>query len=133
MVIGTVFRGNKELDGVLSSTGKTRLEEIIVRMLQDSKHQGQVRLIIMDENILPELVDPTHIWMKTGKPILVVSKESVLDTRYSLMHNGDIFHAAGIDEESAKRVLNKIYPDHRSEALRISGIILESILGLHNV
>ena len=48
-------------------------------------------------------------------------------------YQDEVFIAAGIDEESAKRVLKKIYPDSDSEALRIAGIILKSILGLHNV
>jgi endonuclease V-like protein UPF0215 family len=128
-----VFRGNKRIDGVLSQTGKTCLEEIIIKMLQDSKHKGQVRLILMDENKLPKQVNPENIWLKTGKPVIIISKESVLDSRKSLKYNGDVFQAAGIDEESAKRVLNKIYQNHNSEALRISGIILESISGLHNI
>ena len=102
-------------------------------MLNESKHRGQVRLILLDQTSLPEKVNPVEIWEKTGKPVLVKSMESTLDSRYMLMYQDEVFLAAGIDEESAKRVLKVVYPDSGSEALRIAGIILESILGLHNV
>ena len=132
LVIGAVFRGNRELDGVLSGKGDS-IEEIIVRILIESKHLGQVRLILLDQTSLPVQVDPVEIWEKTGKPVLVMSEERTLDSRYMFMYQDKVFLAAGIDEESAKRVLKEIYPDSRSEALRIAGIILKSILGLHNV
>jgi len=133
LVIGAVFRGNKELDGGLSGRGDSGVEDILVRMLLESKHLGQVRLILLDQNRLPERVDPVEIWEKTGKPVLVISEESTMDSRYMFMYQGMVFLAAGIDEESARRVLRKIYPNSQSEALRIAGIILKSILGLHNV
>ncbi len=133
MVIGAVFRGNKELDGILSGRGDSGINEILIRMLLESKHQGQVRLILLDQNRLPEQVNPVEIWEKTGKPVLVISEETTIDSRYMFMYQDRVFLAAGIDEESARRVLKKIYPNSRSEALRIAEIILKSILGLHNV
>ena len=132
MVIGAVFRGNRELDGVLSGRGNS-IEEIISGMLNESKHRGQVRLILLDSTSLPEDVDLVAIWEKTGKPVLMKRMASTLDSRYMFQYQDEVFIASGIDEESAKRVLNKIYPDSGSEALRIAGIILKSILGLHNV
>lgn len=133
LVIGSVFRGNKELDGVLSARGEHSIEEIIAGMLSESKHRGQVRLIFMDQKNLPEQVDPVEIWEKTGKPVLVKNETNVFDSRFMFRYLDSVFIAAGIDEESAKRVLDKIYPESHSEALRVAGIILESILGLHKV
>ena len=97
MVIGAVFRGNKELDGVLSSRGDSTIEEIISRMLNESKHRGQVRLILLDQTSLPEKVDPVEIWEKTGKPVLVKSEERTLDSRYMFMYQDSVFLAAGIE------------------------------------
>lgn len=133
MVIGVVFRGNKELDGVLSTISDVGLEEAISKMLLESKHHGQVRVILMEQKGLPVKIDPMKIWEKTGKPVLLVSEEVEFDSRFMFHYLGNVFIAAGIDEESARRVLDKIFPDSRSEALRIAGIILESISVLHNV
>lgn len=128
-----VFRGDRELDGVLSRRGNSSLEALISGMLLESKHQGQVRMILLDQKMLPEKVDPSEIWEKTGKPVLVMTEETMVDSRHMFQYNDRVFHAAGIDEKSAKRVLDKITHEHRSEAIRIAGIILESILSLHNV
>ena len=102
-------------------------------MLLVSKHQGQVRLILLDQNRLPEKIDPVKIWEKTGKPVLLINDDNEFDSRFMFRYQERMFFAAGIDEESAKRVLSKIYPKSCSEAVRIAGIILESILGLHKV
>jgi endonuclease V-like protein UPF0215 family len=133
LAIGVVYRGNKELDGVLSRKDEENLSEIICDMLLESKHHGQVRLILLDENMLPEPVNTETIWMKTGKPVLKITKSRAFDPRSMLRYGDFVVSATGIDEESAKRVLNRIYGDSGSEALRISGIILESISELHNV
>ena len=133
MAIGAVFRGNKELDGVLSHRGGSGLEEVISSMLLGSKHQGQVRLILLDENRLPEPVDPGEIWEKTGKPVLVISGKTEIDSRYMFEYQDRVFLAAGVDEESAKRVIKKIGGSSGFEVLRIAEIILEKTLLLHNV
>ena len=133
MAVGVVYRGNKELDGVLSRNDEQSLSEIICDMLLESKHHGQVRLILLDESILPEPVNVEAIWEKTGKPVLVITKDRDVDSRCMFLYREHVISVAGIDEESAKRVMKVIYGDSGSEALRISGIILESISELHNV
>jgi endonuclease V-like protein UPF0215 family len=133
LAIGVVFRGNKEIDGVLSGKGEQDLDEIIAGMLVRSKHYGQVRLILLDESMLPEPVNSGVLWEKTGKPVLMITKDREVDSRYMFRYREHVISAAGIDEESAKRVLNKICGDSGSEALRIAGIILRSISMLHNV
>lgn len=133
LVIGVVYRGNKEIDGALSRTGNQRIEDMISDMLMESKHRGQVRLILLDEKRLPTGVNGEAIWEKTGRPVLVLARGCEVDPRY-MFHYGDrVVSVYGIDEESARRVLRLIYGDSGSEALRISGIILERVLELHNV
>ena len=102
-------------------------------MLLDSKHYGQIRLLLLVEKKLPEPGDPLNLWMITGKPVLVISKESEIDTRRMFQYRDNVFHAAGIDEESAKRVLNIVYPESRSRALQVAEIILERLITLHKV
>ena len=133
IVIGVVFRGGKEIDGVLSARCITGLEETIASMLRDSKHQGQVRVILLDQKMLPERIDAQWLWEKTGKPVLLISKDADVDLRFMFRHRGAVFIAAGIDEESAKRVLDIVYCGSQPEVLRIAGIILESIVKLHNL
>ena len=133
VAIGVVFRGSKDIDGVLSARCQTGLLEAIASMLRTSRHQGQVRLIILDEGMLPERIDVQSLWEKTGKPVLLISEDDMVDPRFMFRHLGAVFTVSGIDEESAKRVLDVVYSDSRLEALRIAGIILESIVKLHNV
>ena len=133
LVIGVVFRGRKEIDGVISARCRSGLETTIASMLRDSKHKGQVRLIILDERMLPERTDVQGLWEKTGKPVLLISEDAVVDPRFMFRHRGAVFTIAGIDDESARRVLDLVYCDSRLEVLRIAGIILESIVKLHNV
>ncbi len=133
IVIGVVFRGSKDVDGVLSARCRTGLEETIASMLGESRHQGQVRLILLDERMLPEKISAQSLWEKTGKPVLLISSDTVVDPRFMFRHREAVFMAAGIDEESAKRVLEVVYDDSRLEVLRIAGIILERVVKLQNV
>lgn len=133
MIIGVVFRGNKELDGVVSARCRSGLEETIASMLGESKHRGQVRVILLDEKMLPFNVDVHSLWEKTGKPVIMVTDDGDVDPRFMFRYRDMVFIAAGIDEESAKRVINVVYGVSGAEVLRIAGIILESILKLHNV
>jgi endonuclease V-like protein UPF0215 family len=133
VVIGVVFRGNKELDGVLSARCRDGLEEAVASMFLDSKHRGQVRVIFLDEKMLPFKVDAQGLWEKTGKPVIMVTMDGEVDPRFMFRHHGMVFTAAGIELESAKRVIDVVYGVSGAEALRIAGIILERILKLHNV
>jgi hypothetical protein len=101
-------------------------------MLCNSKHFGQIRLILLDED-LPEPVYAERIWEQTGKPVLMPLSEATFDSRYMFEYGGRTFLGAGIDEESARRVIHEIYGDTGCEVLRIADIILRSIPLLHKV
>jgi endonuclease V-like protein UPF0215 family len=128
-----VYRGNKELDGIVSRNDDRSLTEIICQLLKESKHYGQVRLILIDEKTLPEPISTETIWETTGKPVLAKTVDRVFDPRYMIQYKGNIFSATGIDEGSVRRVLKMIYGDSGPEALRISSIILRSIATFQNV
>jgi endonuclease V-like protein UPF0215 family len=121
------------LEGVISDIGESCLSEIISGTILGSKHYGQIRIILLDENMLPESIDHEYIWKKTEKPVLVITNDVNFDPRFMFQYKDKLIYAAGIHEKSAKRVLDKIYGEKGSEALRVASIILRSIPKLHNV
>ncbi|MCW4011931.1 MAG: hypothetical protein NWF07_02945 [Candidatus Bathyarchaeota archaeon] len=131
--MGAVYRGKDVIDGVVSHVSSSGLAEGIVDMLCGSKHYGQVRLILLDEKMLPEPVSPDTLWEHIGKPVLIFTKDGEIDPRYFFRYKEHTIRASGIDEDSAQRVLKKILKESGSESLRIADIILKNIARLHNV
>jgi endonuclease V-like protein UPF0215 family len=130
--VGTVYRGNKALDGVFAKRGESSLAEIISGMLTESRHFGQIRLILLDDG-LSDYMGAAELWENTGKPVLKQVKDDSFDSRHMFLYKDRVFLATGIDEASARRALDVIYGDSECEALRIAGIILRGIGALHNV
>ena len=83
LIVGAVYKGKIGLDGVLSTTSNSNdLTDSIIKMIIDSPHLNQIRVIIIDSKYLPyeSIVAPRKIWKESGKPILVLnSKDSVPD------------------------------------------------------
>jgi endonuclease V-like protein UPF0215 family len=132
IAVGVVYRGNNDLDGVICKRSDSPLVELISAMLRESSHLGQIRVILLDEDLL-ELSDAERLWVETGKPILMTVKDASFDPRYMFRYREKVILATGIDEESAKRVLDVVIGDVGSEALRIADIILKAVADLHNV
>jgi endonuclease V-like protein UPF0215 family len=133
LVVGTVYRGRDTLDGVMSCKAESGLADAVVDMIKGSKHFGQVRIIVLDENILPEPITAETIWEGTGKPVLIFASEEAYNQRYYLKYRGKTIQAAGIDEGSAIRVLDRIMTEEGVKAVKIADIILNRIPKLHNV
>jgi endonuclease V-like protein UPF0215 family len=133
LIVGVVYRGKNVIDGVISRETSSGLVEGIADMLCDSKHRGQVRLILLDEELLPEQVSAEYLWEQTEKPVLIFTNREEIDPRYFFSYKERVIQAAGIDEESAKRVLDKVTSESGAESLRIADIILRNIARLHNV
>lgn len=132
-VVGAVYRGRNTLDGVISRKAEPGLTDVSVDMIKESKHYGQVRIIILDENHLPEPVSAVKIWESIGKPVLVFTSEYAYDPGYHLLYRGKTIQAAGIDEGSAIRVLDRIMTKEGVMAVKMADIILNRISLLHNV
>jgi len=132
LAVGAIYRGNNELDGVISRQSDAPLFEVISGMLRESRHLGQIRLILLSEDTLA-MDEAENLWVETGKPVLMALKTKSLDLRYMLSYRDRVIFAAGIDEKSAKRVLDVVMGEEGSEALRIADIILKALLNLHNV
>ena len=112
--------------------GESSLVALISGMLTESRHFGQIRLILLDDG-LSDYVGAAELWENTGKPVLMQVKDVSFDSRHMFLYKDRVFLATGIDEASARRVLDVIYGDSGCEALRIAGIILRDIGVLHNV
>ena len=83
---------------------------------------------------MPEPVSPLGLWEQTGKPVLVYLRDSsVFDPRFHLVYKDKLVYAAGIDESSVKRILDKIQGEKSVNSLDMAEIILNRISGLHKV
>jgi endonuclease V-like protein UPF0215 family len=80
LLVGTVFRGGIQLDGVLCRwievDGRDSTDKI-VEMVTSSKHAGQLR-VIMSESITFggfNLMDIKEVHERTGLPVIAVTKD----------------------------------------------------------
>jgi hypothetical protein len=128
-----VYRGNSVLDGVISRKGNGSLNELITKMILNSKHLGQIRVILVDESSMPESVDPFAIWEATGKPVLILKTGKTLDLRYMFKYGEQVVLAVGLEEGSARRVMNAVHGSVGSKALSLADYILRGIPKLQNV
>jgi len=80
MIVGAVFRGGEWLDGVLRShitKDGTDATDTIISMVTNSKHFGQVRVLMLDGITYAgfNVVDITVVFEKTGIPVIVVMRD----------------------------------------------------------
>jgi endonuclease V-like protein UPF0215 family len=80
MIIGAFFRGGEWLDGVLRSDiakDGDDATDTIIRMVTESKHFGQVRVLMFDGITYAgfNVVDIKTIYETTGIPCIVVMRE----------------------------------------------------------
>jgi hypothetical protein len=80
LVVGTFFRGGSWLDGVLTTYVQidgTDSTEQIVKMVNDSRHQGQLGVIMLDGITFGgfNVVDITQIFEKTSVPVIVAMRK----------------------------------------------------------
>ncbi|PKL67198.1 MAG: hypothetical protein CVV28_07285 [Methanobacteriales archaeon HGW-Methanobacteriales-1] len=80
LIVGTFFRGGSWLDGVLTTHVQidgTDSTEQIVKMANDSRHQGQLGVIMLDGITFGgfNVVDITQIFEKTTVPVIVAIRK----------------------------------------------------------
>ncbi len=80
MIVGAVFRGGEWLDGVLRShitKDGTDATDTIIRMVTESKHFGQVRVLMLDGITYAgfNVVDITAVFEKSGIPVIAVMRD----------------------------------------------------------
>ena len=135
-VVGAVYRGRLGLDGVVSSwspMGDTT--EGFLGALADSRHRGQVRVLLVDEAALPEgcSVDPLRLAEGSGKPVLALGAGGAVDARTAFAWGGRPVTCLGLGEADAARLLDAVSEGGRPEALRVAWLVAGALGGLHKV
>lgn len=132
LIVGTFFRGASWLDGVLTTHVQidgTDSTDQIIKMINDSRHQGQLGVIMLDGITFGgfNVVDITQIFEKTSVPVIVAMRKhpNFEKIRKALQNFSD-------GEERWKNVekAGPVYPVDGSESLfiQISGIELSDAL-----
>jgi endonuclease V-like protein UPF0215 family len=111
-LVGVVFRGGRWLDGVLSTTIEqdgTDATERVVEMINQSRHRGQLRIVMADGVTFAgfNVLDVKKMFKQTGLPAIVVSRElpNMTDVRKAIKHLPDWRERWKIVKDSGK-----IYP-----------------------
>ena len=126
-IVGVVFRGNLWLDGVLKAhSNDADITDAFALMLLDSSHSGQVRVIILSTESLPNgmYVSAKELSAKTHKPVILLG-DKVGTT--NIWHNGEQkvkFLAVGVSRWSAEEILRVSTREGVTpEALRLAALI----------
>jgi endonuclease V-like protein UPF0215 family len=92
-LVGTVFRGGRWLDGVLSTTIEqdgTDVTERVVEMINRSRHRGQLRIVMADGVTFAgfNVLDVKKVFEQTGLPIIIVSRDlpNMMDVKKAIKH-----------------------------------------------
>jgi len=139
-VVGVVFRGARWLDGVLSATSKgADLTRAIVEMVNGSPHRKQVRVIMLQAEMIPKgaEINAAKISSETSKPVIILGAKGLggvqadPNTGYFTWGKGaDAVEVAylGLRERDAEAVLRVSTREGSTpEALRVAGLILGAL------
>jgi hypothetical protein len=93
LLVGTVFRGGRWLDGVLSThieLDGMDVTDSIIEMVNGSRHKGQLRIIMTDGVTFAgfNVLDIKKVFKGTGLPVIAVSRElpNMKDVRKAIKH-----------------------------------------------
>jgi endonuclease V-like protein UPF0215 family len=80
LLVGTVFRGGRWLDGIVRAyidIDGTDATQRIIDMVNKSRHKGQLRVIMVDGVTFGgfNVIDIQEIFRQTGVPVIVVSRK----------------------------------------------------------
>lgn len=131
-LIGVIYRGNKWVDGVISSkTSETELTIPLISLINNSNHYQQIRVITIHTDYLRNgaEIDLKQLLKGTGKPVIFFSEEK---TDESFLFRGKNVRALGLSQKKAHEVLRTSVKDYKiPEALRVAGIIRERLQKLN--
>ena len=130
-IIGAVYRGNLWLDGVMRTCSVEKdITEPIVKMLADSPHSGQVRVILLSrENLSTEIhVSKEELSAKTGRPVILLGNAAGTTFTWRSGDKKVSFSAVGLSHWSAEGVLRASTREGVTpEALRIAALTLSAL------
>jgi len=139
VVVGVVYKGRLGLDGVLCCSSSSHdLTGAAARMIRDSAHFNQIRVIVVDMDRLPPGagLDLDALASGTGKPVLGLTRAGgELDERYMFLWRGLTVTSMGLGRGDAERVLDTCSAEGFPEALRVASLVAEEFsgTGLHKV
>ena len=130
-IVGVVYRGNLWLDGVLRAYSEEMdLTDALAKMLFDSPHAGQVRVIMLSkENLHKEVhISLEELSTKTGKPVILLG--DIVGTIFTWNNSVEkvTFSAVGLSRWSVEGILRASTREGVTpEVLRVAALILSTL------
>lgn len=134
-MVCVVFRGGKTLDGVISGVfSPGGITEGVAGLIRESKHYGQVRVIILDEKGLPSssCLDVQLIHEELGLPVIYLHRGDDFDPRFMTRWGNRVVEPYGLTEGTVKRILDLVL-DEGGSLLRVAHLIARNLDLIHNV
>ena len=102
--------------------------------VRESKHYGQGRVIILDEETLPSSsrLDVRLIYEELGLPIIYFHRGDCFDPRFMTRWRNRIVEPYGLTEGTVERILNLVF-DEGVGMLRVAHLIARNLDLMHNV
>ena len=102
-------------------------------LIRESKHYGQVRVILLDEETLPSsCLDVQLVHEVLGLPVIYLRHGDVFDPRFMTGWRGRIVEPYGLTEATVGRILDLVMDDGR-DLLQVAHLISENLDLVHNV
>ena len=118
------------MSGVFS---RDRLTDGVSGLIRGSKHYGQVRVIVLDEETLPSsCLDVQLVHDKLGLPVIYLRHGDVFDPRFMTRWRGRVVEPYGLTEMTVGRILDLVMNDRR-DLLQVARMISENLDLVHNV
>lgn len=145
-VVGVIFRGGLYLDGVLKAESKSRdITGDVVEMIVSSPHYPQVRVILLDGELLDgATADLAILSEAASRPVIafnptgmVAPREGAVE-RFELdLNEGQVpVLSLGIDRVMVERIVSRVSKRRGvPEALRIACILVSAVgkIDQHNL
>jgi endonuclease V-like protein UPF0215 family len=137
-VVGVIFRGGLYLDGVLRAESESRdITDDVVEMIVSSSHHPQVRVILLDGELLDgATADLAILSEAASRPVIafnptgmVAPQEGAVE-RFEMELNEDPVPilSLGIDRAVAERIVNRVSKRRGvPEALRIACLLVSAV------
>jgi endonuclease V-like protein UPF0215 family len=127
-IVAVVYRGKYWLDGVMRTNSKGHeITDKIIQMIKTSNHYHQIRVILINRELLNTNLDIKKLSLETEKPVMALGcKKTMQDGLCSCEWRKTPVSFIGLNEKIAQKVLNMSCKNDEPEALRIARLIVES-------
>jgi endonuclease V-like protein UPF0215 family len=123
-----IYRGKYWLDGIMRTNSKGHeITDKIIQMIKTSNHYHQIRVILINRELLNTNLDIKKLSLETEKPVMALGcKKTMQDGLCSCEWRKTPVSFIGLNEKIAQKVLNMSCKNDEPEALRIARLIVES-------